>query len=77
MLRKIVGATIGAKLVGKSPKATSARGAAGGALVATALPFVISRISIPAMLVVGAGGYLLKRRRDKQAAALPQDYSNP
>lgn len=68
MFKKIIGAVIGAKLAGNSPKADSAAGAAGGALAATALPFVITRISIPALLAVGVGGYLFKRHHEKSAA---------
>ena len=63
MLKNIIGAAIGSKLAPKNPTTGSAAGAA----LATAVPFVLSRFSIPAMLAVGAGGYLLKRHLDKKA----------
>lgn len=68
MIKNILGAVIGAKLAGKSPKADNATGATAGALAASAIPFVISRLSVPSMLAIGAGGYLLKRRHDKKEA---------
>lgn len=64
MLKNIVGAVVGSKLAPKSP----ATGSATGAMLASAVPFVLSRLSIPAMLAVGAGGYLLKRHFDKKTA---------
>lgn len=72
MIKNIIGAIVGAKLAGKSPKADSAAGATTGALAASAIPFIVSRMSVPSMLAIGAGGYLLKRRHDKkQARKLP------
>lgn len=68
MIKNIIGAVIGAKLAGKSPKADSAAGATTGALAASAIPFIISRMSLPSMLAIGAGGYLLKRHHDKKEA---------
>lgn len=69
MIKNIVGAIIGAKLAGKSPKADSAAGATTGALAASAIPFIISRLSLPSMLAIGGAGYLLKRHRDKKEAS--------
>ena len=57
MFRQIIGAALGSKLA----KQTPAVGGATGAAIATAVPFVLSRISIPAMIVLGAGGYAAKR----------------
>ncbi len=37
-------------------------------MLATAVPFVISRVSLPAMVVLGVGGYVAKRYMDKNAA---------
>jgi hypothetical protein len=61
MIRKIIGAAIGSRLA-SSP----AKGGAIGAAAVTAVPFVISRFSLPAIAVLGAGGYFLKRRIDKK-----------
>lgn len=69
MIKNIIGAIVGAKLAGKSPKADSATGATTGALVVSAIPFIVSRLSVPSMIAIGAGGYLLKRHHDKQEAS--------
>ncbi|WP_017663877.1 hypothetical protein [Porphyrobacter sp. AAP82] len=75
MLKKIIGAAIGAKLAKNSP----AVGGAAGAALGAAVPFVLSRISLPTMVVLGVGGYLARRWLGGQpqqtgtppAAALP------
>jgi len=64
MIRRMIGAAIGASLAKKHPAA----GGATGAMLATAVPFIISRVSLPAMIVLGAGGYVAKRYLDKKAA---------
>lgn len=69
MIKNIIGAYLGAKIAGKSPKADSAAGATTGAIAASAIPFIISRMSLPSMLLLGAGGYLVKRRQDKKQAS--------
>lgn len=69
MIKNIIGAVIGAKLAGKSPKADSAAGATTGALAASAIPYIISRMSLPSMLAIGGVGYLLKRQHDKKEAS--------
>lgn len=61
MLKNILGAVIGAKFAGKSPKADSPAGAVTGALMASAIPFVISRLSAPVMIAILVGGYVLQR----------------
>jgi small ligand-binding sensory domain FIST len=63
MIKNIVGAVIGAKIAGKSPKADSPAGAATCALAASVIPFVLSRLSLPVMIAVLAGGYLLNRQK--------------
>jgi len=69
MLQKIIGAAIGARLAKNSPAVGGATGAALGA----AVPFVLSRISLPTMVVLGVGGYLAKRWLDGQ----PQQAGTP
>ena len=64
MIRKLIGAAIGASLAKKHPAA----GGATGVVLATAVPFIISRVSLPAMIVLGAGGYVAKRFMDKNTA---------
>jgi len=61
MLRKIIGAAVGAKLAKNAP----AVGGATGVALATAVPFIISRASLPSLVVLGAAGYMLKRRYDQ------------
>lgn len=68
MIKNIVGAIIGAKLAGKTPKADSAAGATTGAIAASAIPFIISRMSLPSLLAIGAGGYLLKKRSERKGS---------
>lgn len=62
MLRKIIGAAIGAKLAKNSP----AMGGATGAALGAAVPFVLARMSLPTMVMLGVGGYFAKRWYDKQ-----------
>ncbi|MEM7687425.1 MAG: hypothetical protein AAF291_00255 [Pseudomonadota bacterium] len=63
MLKSIIGASIGSHLT-KKPAA----GGALGATLATAAPFVLSRISLPTMAALGLGGFLVKRHLDKKKA---------
>jgi hypothetical protein len=71
MLKKIIGAAIGASVAKRNPAA----GGVTGAVLASAVPFVLTRISLPAMVALGVGGYAAKRymeRRGPQATpALP------
>ena len=61
MIRRMIGAAIGASVAKRHPAA----GGATGAMLATAVPFIISRVSLPAMVVMGVGGYVAKRYLDK------------
>ncbi|QIQ86964.1 hypothetical protein [Erythrobacter sp.] len=62
MLRSLIGAAAGSKLAKRYP----VLGGATGVVAARAAPFIIKRISIPAMLAMGAGGYLAKRYFDRK-----------
>lgn len=64
MIRRMIGAAIGARVAKTHP----ALGGATGAMLASAVPFVISRVSLPAMVALGVGGYVAKRYMDKNAA---------
>ncbi|MBI1402486.1 MAG: hypothetical protein GC147_04670 [Porphyrobacter sp.] len=64
MLRKIIGAALGAKLAGQAP----AKGGAAGALAASALPFVLSRVALPGLAAIGVGAFVLGRYRDRRKA---------
>ncbi len=62
MIKQVIGAAIGSKVA----KQTPAIGGATGAALGAAVPFIISRLSIPAMVVMGAGGYVAKRYFDRK-----------
>lgn len=68
MLGKIVGAALG----GKIAKQTNSVGGTTGAMIGAAVPFVISRMSLPAMIALGVGGYVAKKVFDKKGDELPQ-----
>ena len=62
MIGKIIGAYAGDKLA----KQTSAIGGPGGAALGVVAATVLSRLSLPAMLVLGAGGYVAKKVLEKK-----------
>lgn len=70
MIRKLIGAAVGAKVAKRHPAA----GGVTGAVLATAVPFVIARASLPAMVALGVGGYVAKRYMDRKQ---PQGTSTP
>lgn len=76
MIRKLIGGAIGAKLAKGHP----ALGGATGVALATAVPFIISRVSFPAMIALGVGGYVAKRvldrREQEQSGAAPRTTGN-
>jgi len=61
MIRKLIGAAIGASVAKKHPAA----GGVTGAVLASAVPFVLTRLSLPAMVGGGRSRTLLRcpRRR--------------
>jgi L-serine deaminase len=61
MIRKLIGAVIGASMA----KRHKAAGGVTGAVLASAVPFVISRVSLPGMVALGVGGYVAKRYMDR------------
>lgn len=73
MIKNIIGAAIGSKLAKQSPKVDNGTGAALGAIA----PFVLSRMSLPLLVAVGAGGYLLKRHRDHQSGTASDQDKKP
>lgn len=64
MIGKVIGAFIGDKL----GKQTGPGGGASGAAVGVVAATILSRLSIPAMIAVGAGGYVAKKLYDKYEA---------
>lgn len=64
MIGKIIGAAVGAK----AAKESKALGGVTGFVTAAAVPFVLKRLSIPTMIVMGAGGYAAKRFFEKREA---------
>lgn len=57
MIGKIIGAYAGDKLA----KKTSGIGGAGGAALGVIAASVLRRMSLPAMIALGAGGYVAKK----------------
>jgi hypothetical protein len=64
MIKNIIGAVVGAQLAKTTPKVDNGTGAILGSIA----PALIARMSLPALVAIGAGGYFLKRYRDKQQA---------
>lgn len=62
MIGKIIGAFVGDKLAKQTKGVGGPTGAALGVLATT----VLRRMSLPAMIAVGTGGYLAKKYIDKQ-----------
>lgn len=61
MIGKIVGAFVGDKLA----KRTSSIGGASGAALGVIASAAIRRLSLPAMVALGVGGYVVKKVLDK------------
>ncbi|AWW73343.1 hypothetical protein CD351_02755 [Erythrobacter sp. KY5] len=70
MLGKIIGAVAG----GKIAKQTSGIGGTTGAMLGAAAPFVLSRLTIPGMVALGVGGYVVNKmlKKTKGDEELPQ-----
>ena len=65
MIGKVIGAFVGDKLA----KQTSGLGGAGGAALGVIAASVLRRMSLPAMLALGAGGYVAKKVMEKRSAS--------
>ena len=64
MIGKIIGAFVGDKLAKQSSSVGGASGAALGVVAST----VLRRMSLPAMVALGVGGYFAKKAFDKKQA---------
>jgi len=69
MLGKIIGAYVG----GKAAKQTSALGGPAGAALGVIAPMIIRRISLPAMVAMAAGGYIMKKVLDNGERTSPTE----
>lgn len=67
MIGKIIGAFVGDKLAKRTGAVNGAGGAALGVLATT----VLRRMSLPAMVALGVGGYAAKKYLDRQDDATP------
>ena len=73
MLKAIIGGLVGSQVKQNNP----VKGGAAGAAIATAVPFVISRMSLPLMVATGVGGYFAaryfnqKKQIEDKAQAVP------
>ena len=65
MIGKVIGAFVGDKVA----KQTSSVGGASGAALGVIATTVLSRLSLPAMVALGVGGYVAKKVFDKKQAA--------
>ena len=63
MIGKVIGAFVGDKIA----KQTSGVGGATGAALGVVATTVLRRMSLPAMIAIGAGGYVAKKMLDKRA----------
>ena len=63
MIGKIIGGFAGAKMAEK----TSSIGGTGGALLGAVAVGVARRLSIPALIALGAGGYAYKKYSERNA----------
>ncbi len=72
----MIGKVIGAALGGKLAQQTKSVGGTTGAMIGAAAPFVLSRLSIPAKLALGVGGYFTKKFLDKKNSDMPEP-TNP
>ena len=63
MIGKLIGAYFGSKAAARTREMGGPTGAALGVLATT----VIRRMSLPAMITLGAGGYLAKKMFDRNA----------
>ncbi len=68
MFGKIIGAALGSKLA----QQTKSVGGNTGAMIGAAAPFVLRKMSIPAMVALGVGGYFTKKYFDKKDQSLPE-----
>lgn len=73
MIGKMIGAFVGEKVA----EQTDGIGGAAGAVLGVVAATVLRRMSLPGLLAVGVGGYLLKRYADKQAAEKPMASAKP
>ena len=64
MIGKVIGAFVGDKLA----KQTSSVGGASGAALGVVAAAALRRLSLPAMLALGAGGYVAKKLYERNEA---------
>lgn len=73
MIRKLIGAAIGASVAKRHPAA----GGVTGVVLASAVPFVIRHLSLPGMIAMGVGGYVAKRYMDRKESAQTASLTPP
>ena len=71
MIKNILGAAVGAQLAKNTTKVDNGT----GAIIGSIAPAIIARMSLPAMVAIGVGGYLFKRHRDQQSVKRGSDTS--
>ena len=75
MIGKILGAVLGAQAADHTSKV----GGAGGAVLGVVAASALRRMSLPAMLALGAGGYAYKKWSEKRGAerSRRKDFQTP
>ncbi|ANU08716.1 hypothetical protein [Paraurantiacibacter namhicola] len=63
MIGKMIGAFVGSK----AAQSSKSLGGPTGAVLGVLAPAILRRVSLPAMIAIGAGGYLVKKVMDKDA----------
>lgn len=72
MLKPVLGAVIGARLLDKSPKVDAGTAAASGAIAGLVVPMILSRMRVTTLLAVAAGAYLMNQASKNDALGKPQ-----
>lgn len=73
MIGKMIGALVGGKLAQKS----KTLGGPAGAAIGVAAPMILRRLSLPAMVAMGVGGYFVKKYIDKNDGQATREILTP
>lgn len=73
----MIGKMIGAFAGSKAAQHSKTLGGPTGAVLGVLAPAILRRISLPAMIALGAGGYLVKKVMDKDAKRVGEPAVTP
>lgn len=74
MIGKVIGAYVGDRL---AKKTSTGIGGAGGAALGVIAAAALRRLSLPAMIALGAGGYLAKKLSEKNTGTSDVETQTP